>query len=1435
MAARTSNKKGSNKNNGKKKVSGRRGTPTRQESQTDIAGIIGIVLFCLGILLFTCNFIPSRGGFLNGCRTFLRGMGGSLCLLIPIMCCFYGVVLVFFRNSIVSTRRMICGMILFFLIETIFQIFQARQLENMGASGYAQFLLESYRYSSQSMQGGGLIGALLAWPLFKAMDVWGAVIVLVFSTIIVLVIMTGFTFGDFGPAVSEWLDDMRENRQLRREEKEALREEKEEELLNREVEEARERAQKKKKPEPEKFSEENLVRNEPKKEEKKPDNAEAGNMPRPNGKKKKKNAAVKAVEPNPEPAKPAYPSDEPITGSFRPVPGTKPKKHTPYNGGNVRQYNKDLYIEDADEFTRKPGEPEDRNENNGRGFTQEEAVYAFYHGSNSSMPEPSPYARPQEAPSNGPSLGNPIVVLHPEKAKAEEDPYEAYRTKNYDTGVAVGYDPDDTAAPELEDIGVQNEDSAPTESVPSTAVTTESPAAEPVNAQAASPFARPAPVSPEASGTAGRPVPPVEPVMPKMPTPPVPPVPPYERNMQAETAQAAASVFSAQPIPTTAQTAANVSAQPAAPTAQTAASVVSAQPVAPTVQAAASVFSAQPVAPTAQAAAGVISAQPVVPNAQPAASTQRQEDRSGKRTRRRRGGNEPVFTPAPAAVVSAGAAVSGLSAIAAQAVTSAAPTIADLSAMAAPAAMPAASAGSLSAGQSPAIAPSAPADTKDLPEMMPDVKPAPAQTERPAPPSFAASPAGPAQDYSSGKSSASAVPAVVRNLPDTNEQTDNSSAGTFTRKDFSDRTSYKEVPAPQTAEKTITAADRPSAASAAPVTQGMFSVRSAPTAPASVAGGASSVPAPKAAPAPASANTGEELLEHREHPSGTLPSSVPASGYVSRPQERPARAANSPESISIPFVETNVNAVRGPAVAQPVELRQGRLDGTPLVPLPRDMHDSQVQPVQKEEYIRPSLDLLVQSRTEEDPDQRAKDENGMKKLLATLESFGVQARGLTYTHGPAITRYEIQPAPGVKVSRIVNLVDDIALNMASTGVRIEAPIPGKAAVGIEVPNESISMVTLRDVLDTPEMEKETSPTAVALGKGISGKPVIADMAKMPHVLIAGATGSGKSVCINTIINSIIYRASPDEVRLILVDPKVVELSVYNGIPHLLIPVVTDPKKASAALDWAVVEMEHRYKRFESMGVRDIRGYNAAIGPDEPKMYKIIVIIDELADLMMVAPGEVEESICRLAQLARAAGIHLVIATQRPSVNVITGVIKANIPSRIAFAVSSQIDSRTILDSSGAEKLLGKGDMLYAPQGANKPTRVQGCFVSDAEVERIVSAVKSQHQAEYSEDVLEKINSATEAEKAQKETDSSAGQESQVDEMLAKAIELAIDSGQVSISMLQRRLRIGYARAGRLVDEMTLRGITAESEGNAKPRQVLITREEWNRIKEEEGL
>lgn len=504
-----------------------------------------------------------------------------------------------------------------------------------------------------------------------------------------------------------------------------------------------------------------------------------------------------------------------------------------------------------------------------------------------------------------------------------------------------------------------------------------------------------------------------------------------------------------------------------------------------------------------------------------------------------------------------------------------------------------------------------------------------------------------------------------------------------------------------------------------------------------------------------------------------------------------------------------------------------RLDDTPLVLPKKEESPLDKKPI--EEYRFPPLDLLKPSPKNNSGHSQAKDEENAKKLVSTLASFGIQAKVLNVTHGPAITRYELQPAPGVKVSRIVNLVDDIALNMAAAGVRIEAPIPGKPAVGIEIPNESISMVSLRDVLDSKEFANNSSSLACALGKDIAGKNVLIDLAKMPHVLIAGATGSGKSVCINTLINSIIYRATPEEVRLILIDPKVVELSIYNGIPHLLIPVVTDPKKASGALSWAVMEMDHRYKRFAGAGVRDIRGYNANLKEGEEPMPKIVVIIDELADLMMVAPGEVEDSICRLAQLARAAGIHLVIATQRPSVNVITGVIKANIPSRIAFAVSSQIDSRTILDGAGAEKLLGKGDMLYAPQGSNKPLRVQGCFVSDDEVTQVVEYVKQRHDVSYNEDVIEHLNNA-EAEQSAPEQPEPAHEH--VDELLQQAIEIAVESGQASISMLQRRLRIGYARAGRLIDEMAVRGIVAQAEG-AKPRAVLITREEYRQMFETE--
>ena len=394
--------------------------------------------------------------------------------------------------------------------------------------------------------------------------------------------------------------------------------------------------------------------------------------------------------------------------------------------------------------------------------------------------------------------------------------------------------------------------------------------------------------------------------------------------------------------------------------------------------------------------------------------------------------------------------------------------------------------------------------------------------------------------------------------------------------------------------------------------------------------------------------------------------------------------------------------------------------------------------------------------------------------------------------------------------------------MAAYSVRIEAPIPGKAAVGIELANDHIATVHLRDVLESDEFIRHSSKLAVALGKDIAGKRIIADLAKMPHVLIAGATGSGKSVCINTIIASIIYRASPEEVRMILIDPKQVELSMYNGIPHLLVPVVTDPKKASGALSWAVKEMDERYKLFADCGVRDIKGYNRQRG-DKPLMPSIVVIIDELSDLMLVAPGEVEESIQRLAQLARACGSHLVIATQRPSVNVITGVIKANIPSRIAFAVSSQVDSRTILDGAGAEKLLGRGDMLYAPAGGGKPKRVQGCFVSDEEVQRVVEYVKDRRVADYSQAVIDALSAEDTNDSADAPDDDK--NDAPFDALFEQAVELSVEAGQASISMLQRRLRIGYARAGRIIDEMARRNIIGQAEG-AKPRDVLITREDF---------
>jgi DNA segregation ATPase FtsK/SpoIIIE, S-DNA-T family len=471
-----------------------------------------------------------------------------------------------------------------------------------------------------------------------------------------------------------------------------------------------------------------------------------------------------------------------------------------------------------------------------------------------------------------------------------------------------------------------------------------------------------------------------------------------------------------------------------------------------------------------------------------------------------------------------------------------------------------------------------------------------------------------------------------------------------------------------------------------------------------------------------------------------------------------------------------------------------------------------------ENYKKPSVELLNKVDSKTDDKSKKKVLKNASLLEKTLSDFGVEAKVNQVTVGPTITRYELQPSPGVKVSKIVNLTDDIALSLAAKSIRIEAPIPGKSAIGIEVPNEEAQMVTLREVLESDEFNKFESPLAMGLGKDIAGKPIIADIGKMPHLLIAGSTGSGKSVCVNTLINSILYKANPDEVKFLLIDPKVVELANYNGIPHLLIPVVTDPKKAANALNWAVTEMNRRYKLFAEASVKDITSYNEK---SEEKLPKIVIIIDELADLMMVSASDVEDYICRLAQMARAAGMHLIVATQRPSVDVITGVIKANIPSRIAFAVSSQTDSRTILDMGGAEKLLGKGDMLFYPLGAAKPVRLQGAFISESESERVIEYVKSQvkDEVKYEECIVDSIT------KISKE------QSNDADEFLSEAIEFVVESGQASASMLQRKFKIGFNRAARLIDSMEERNIVGKSEGS-KPRKVLISKQDLDNLEGE---
>lgn len=448
-------------------------------------------------------------------------------------------------------------------------------------------------------------------------------------------------------------------------------------------------------------------------------------------------------------------------------------------------------------------------------------------------------------------------------------------------------------------------------------------------------------------------------------------------------------------------------------------------------------------------------------------------------------------------------------------------------------------------------------------------------------------------------------------------------------------------------------------------------------------------------------------------------------------------------------------------------------------------------------------------------------------LVQTLRSFGVETRIVDISRGPTVTRYELQPCAGVKISKITNLADDIALNLAAAGVRIEAPIPNKAAVGIEVPNKSSAVVGVREIIESPEFSNSKSKLTVAMGKDIGGNVIVTDISKMPHGLIAGATGSGKSVCINSIIMSILYKATPEEVKLLMIDPKVVELGIYNGIPHLLVPVVTEPRKAAGALGWAVEEMEKRYKMFADRGVRDLEGYNKFVDAlkDEPevkKMPHIVIIIDELADLMMTAPHEVEDSINRIAAKARAAGMHLLIATQRPSVDVVTGVIKANIPTRIAFAVSSQVDSRTILDSVGAEKLLGRGDMLFSPAGSTKPNRLQGCFISDEEVEAVVSYIKNGDKPEYDDNIMYEIERQAAVEKQKKTGLAEDGPDE--DPMIKDAIRVVVENGQASTSLLQRKLKLGYARAARIVDEMETRGVVGPYEGS-KPRKVLITMDE----------
>lgn len=557
-------------------------------------------------------------------------------------------------------------------------------------------------------------------------------------------------------------------------------------------------------------------------------------------------------------------------------------------------------------------------------------------------------------------------------------------------------------------------------------------------------------------------------------------------------------------------------------------------------------------------------------------------------------------------------------------------------------------------------------------------------------------------------------------------------------------------------------------------------------------------------------------------------------------QEPVIHTLNEPEPIAEPKAESNLPKEPVHPVMEEEKPRKNKKQDKMEI---EDEVAAVEESIVKQEssggrYVFPPVDLLKKGNTGASGDTRDYLNQTAAKLKETLKNFGINITITAINCGPAVTRYEFQPEMGVKVSKIVNLSDDIKMNLAAADIRIEAPIPGKAAIGIEVPNKESIPVMFRDLVESEEFHANKSPIAFAAGKDIAGKVMIADIAKMPHLLIAGATGSGKSVCINTIIMSILYRADPEDVKLIMIDPKVVELSVYNGIPHLFIPVVTDPKKAAGALHWAVAEMTDRYQKFAEYGVRDLKGYNQKIegikdidDPDKPKkMPQIVIIVDELADLMMVAPGDVEDAICRLAQLARAAGIHLVIATQRPSVNVITGLIKANMPSRIAFSVTSGVDSRTILDMNGAEKLLGKGDMLYYPQGLQKPLRVQGAFVSDKEVSDVVEFLKEHNEGEgYSSDIEERMNNISVS--ASTGADAASGDGNDRDAYFLDAAKLLIDKDKGSIGMIQRYFKVGFNRAARIMDQLEEAGVVGPDEGT-KPRQVLMSPEQLEAFIEE---